>query len=97
MNPLDQIEQKYPSIITTMPDRFNSHEFILALANAHQGLYVKVLAQYADGPKPEPFKIAHGKLASRLNNFDTLLTKHQEESSTNILGGTSQAMVWTKK
>lgn len=95
MNPLDQIEQHYPDIVAKMPKRFNSHEFILALANAHQGLYIKVLAQYADGKRP--FMTAHGQLAKRLNNFNYLVKKLDYESSTNILGGDSEAMVWSKR
>jgi len=94
MTPLDEIQQCYLEIIDVMPKRFNSHEFILELAHRYQGLYIKVLAQYVDSPSP--FMSAHGQLAKRLNNFDQI-KQLAYESSTNIFGGTSDAMVWTKK
>ena len=95
MNPLDEIEQHYPEIIDSMPKRFNSHEFILELAYRHQGLYINVLARYADSKSP--FMSAHVQLAKRLNKFDDLVKALDYESSINIFGHTSDAMVWSKK
>ena len=95
MNIYDEIEQHYPEIIDAMPKRFNSHEFILELANRYQGLYIKVLAQYVDSPSP--FMSAHGQLAKRLNKFTSKVKALDYESSTNIFGKSNDAMVWTKK
>ena len=95
MNPLDEIEKHYPEIISMMDKRFNSHEFILKLAYCYQRLYIKVLNHYSDSPSP--FMSAHGQLAKRLSKFDKLVKSLDYESSTNIFGHDSEAMVWTKK
>jgi hypothetical protein len=45
---LDSLEAVFPDILVLMPDEFDSHEFILRLAQAHQRLYVVALSGYAD-------------------------------------------------
>jgi hypothetical protein len=95
MTALDDIEQYYPEVIEAMPKRFNSHEFILALAYRHQGAYIKVLAQYADSKSP--FMSAHGQLAKMIGKFKDGVKALDYEDSTDIFGNANNAMVWTKK
>jgi hypothetical protein len=95
MTPFDDLEQHYPEIIGRMKPRFSAHEFILALAHAHQGLYIKALSQYADNRAP--FQAVHGQLATLLYNFPKLIQKIGEESSTDIFGHSAGATVWKKK
>ena len=65
MDPFEELEQYYPEIIAQMPQRFNSHEFILRLAHLHQGAYIRALALQADSHYP--FQTVHSVLAKRLS------------------------------
>jgi len=95
MNPIEELEHYYPEIIDAMPKRFNSHEFILKLAHRYQGLYIRFLAQYADSKSP--FMSAHGQLAKLIGKFDNKVKPLDYESSKDIFGNSSDAMVWSKK
>ena len=54
---LDALEQVFPEVVEKMSDYFDSHDFILKLAQAHQRLYVAALAAYVG--KEYPFQIVH--------------------------------------
>ena len=96
MNPYDELEQHYPEIIAEMPERFNSHEFILKLAHRYQVLYVKALAQYVD-PDSQPFKVVHGRLARILSdNFSHSVRYIGKEPSDDIFGNPGEAALWRK-
>ena len=43
-SPLAALEVVFPEIVAAMNDYFDSHDFILRLAHAHQRLYVSALA-----------------------------------------------------
>ena len=90
MAAVDEIEQYYPEIIDSMPKRFNSHEFILALAHRYQGPYIKVLAQYVDSPAP--FMAAHGQLAKLIGKFSDKVKALDYEASTDIFGNSNNAV-----
>ena len=89
------IEQVYPLIIAAMADEFDAHDFILMLAHAHQRLYVRALALYAETDRP--FQIVHGILAQRLHKFANLITKVGERHSPDIFGQPNPASVWQKQ
>lgn len=95
MDPFEELERLYPDLIARMPDRFNSHEFILRLAYEHQRLYVKALAMYLDAAG-HPFMIVHGRLAKALARYPTLLKYIGDEPSQDIFGHASSAALWYK-
>jgi hypothetical protein len=95
MTPLDDIKSHYPAVIAGMGSEFNSHEFILRLAQEHQAAYIRVLYHYVESN--HPFKQAHGALAQALEQFDTLIEKIANKESNNIFGEKSLAIVWSKK
>lgn len=97
MSVYEELAAFYPQIIAGMPQRFNSHEFILALAHQHQHLYIKALAQYADDPHSNPFQATHSVLARMLKQFPNLVYYvGQEPNSRDIFGNTSDAALWVK-
>ena len=91
---LDALEKTFPEIVSKMNDYFDSHDFILKLAQAHQRLYVAALAAYVD--KEYPFQIVHGEIARRLLKRTELVTKVGEHTSNDIFGQKSSATVWCK-
>jgi hypothetical protein len=95
MSPFEELQEYYPEIIAQMNDPFNAHQFILKLAHIHQGLYIKVLAEYAEDPNP--FMIVHGRLAKALHNFGNLVYNQGDASSNDIFGQSNKASVWGKR
>lgn len=90
----DALEAKFAAIVAKMDHYFDSHAFILRLAQAHQRLYVAALAAYAD--HEYPFQIVHGEISRRLLNHPELVTKVGENISQDIFHHKSSAAVWRK-
>jgi hypothetical protein len=91
----DTLESSYKEIVRAMPDRvFDSHQFILLLAQRCQQDYVKALAAYVHTTRP--FQIVHGEIARRLQNHPTLLRKVGEHDSRDIFGQFNSAVLWEK-
>ena len=90
----EALEAVYEEVIASMPDTFDSHEFILKLAQEHQRLYVQALIEYADSERP--FQIAHGQIAKRLRNFYNLVTYIGECNSNDIFLQNNSAALWRK-
>ena len=86
------LKDVYPQIIDTMPDPFTTHQFILALAQRHQGLYIDALAAYRhiDGP----FRKVHGELAQMLREFAKACGRVK---SRNIFGKDGECEQWRKR
>jgi hypothetical protein len=95
MNPFEELEKHYPEVIGKMPERFNSHEFILKLAYEYQRLYAKVLAAYADA-EGLPFMIVHGQLAKKLTEYPDLIKRVGEEPSQDIFGHSQTSTLWRR-
>jgi len=69
-----QLFERYPGIISKMPDRFDSHEFILRLAQENQQLYIEVIYHFRYSAEPAaPFMVVHGKLAKHLKEYPDLI------------------------
>lgn len=90
---LEALEAIYPSVLATMPDEFDSHQFFLALAHQHQRLYVQALATFAD--MDYPFMVVHGEIARRLLHSG-LVKKIGERNSEDIFRQVNGATFWQK-
>ena len=88
------LEAVYEQVIALMPNKFDSHEFILKLAQEHQRLYVQALVEYADSERP--FQIVHGQIAMRLLKYPTLVARIGEHISKDIFLRENTATLWQK-
>ena len=79
--------EKYPEIIADMPVVFDSHRFILRLAQKSQDLYVEALYSHRDSrwrETPAPFMFVHQALSDGLNKYPELVTPIGEVTSPDI-------------
>jgi hypothetical protein len=90
----EALETVYEQVVALMPNRFDSHEFILKLAQEYKQLYVKALVEYAENERP--FQIVHGQIAMRLLKFPNLVTRVGEHISKDIFLQESTATLWQK-
>ena len=91
---LESLETVYEKVIALMPNKFDSHEFILKLAQEHQRLYVQALVEYAESERP--FQIVHGQIAMRLIKYPDLVAKVGEHISKDIFLQENTATMWQK-
>jgi hypothetical protein len=94
MSAFEELEEKYPEIVKLMAPKFDSHQFILALAQKYQKLYVQALSDYAD--KNKPYLNVHREIAKRLKKRKDLVKHIDFRISKNIFGEDSKAAVWEK-
>ena len=94
MSALEELEEKYSEIVDLMPATFDSHEFILMLAQKYQKAYVHALNEYAYNN--QPFQTVHGLIAKRLKQRDDLVKHINYRNSKNIYHSFSEAAVWEK-
>ena len=90
----ESLEAVYEQVIASMPNRFDSHEFIIKLAQEHQQLYVKALIEHAESEKP--FQIVHSQIAMRLLKFPNLVTRIGDHISKDIFLQENIATQWQK-
>ena len=92
----EQLEKLFPRIVRLMPkDIFDSHDFILVLAQKYQKLYVQVLYVYKDNN--QPFQSVHKEIAKRLKKHQDLVRYDpRNHSSKNIFGLVNKCAVWHK-
>jgi hypothetical protein len=88
------LEAVYEKVIALMPNKFDSHDFVLKLAHEYQQLYVQVLANYVEEEKP--FQAVHAQIAMRLLKFPQLVTMVGEHISKDIFLQEKTASVWQK-
>jgi len=91
---LGQLENHFQEIIELMPAEFDSHDFILTLAQNYQYEYIQALAAYST--KNSPFMIVHGEIARRLLNYPNLVRKVGERQSEDIFRQLDSAVVWQR-
>lgn len=96
----DQLFEQYPNIIEQMPNLFTSHEFILALAQKNQTLYIEALYAYRYSEHrgtPAPFRTVHGILAKELSSFSELVEiVRKDVTSKDIFRRSSISALWKK-
>ncbi|PKN91674.1 MAG: hypothetical protein CVU44_17310 [Chloroflexi bacterium HGW-Chloroflexi-6] len=93
-NAFQKLEEIYPEIVNLMEDEFNSHEFILKLAQKYQKNYVQALIEYAEND--QPFQSVHSEIAKRLKKREDLVKHIDSKPSVNIFGLKSEAAIWRK-
>ena len=92
---LENLQLIYPKVIEAMPEIFDSHDFILLLAQKEQQFYVKALYEYVG--KTNPFQTTHRQIATKLKEFPELVTKTgNERNSNDIFGQKNSAVEWRK-
>jgi hypothetical protein len=88
------ISQLFEHAISQMPDRFDSHQFILRLAQENQRFYIEALHCYRDAKAP--FMVVHGELAKHLQEYPELIKQVSTVHSKNIFGQVNACAVWEK-
>ena len=91
---LSPLFAQYPEVIAQMDRVFSSHQFILALARQHQGLYIDALHSY--GGAPDPFRTVHAMLAKHLTQYPTLVRYVRQAPSTDIFGQRGHCAEWER-
>jgi fructose-1,6-bisphosphatase len=93
----------YPEIIDQMDDIFTSHQFILALAQRYQRLYIEALYAYRDSEHrggQTPFLAVHGILARHLHDYPHLVIRDPADEyvpSMDIFGRPNTCARWRKR
>jgi len=88
------LEAVYEKVIALMPNKFDSHDFVLKLAHEYQQLYVQVLSNYVEEEKP--FQAVQAQIAMRLLKFPQIVTMVGEHISKDIFLQEKTASVWQK-
>lgn len=91
---LDPLFKGYPRAIGEMPDAFNSHEFILKLAQRNQKAYIEAL--YAYRKSGDPFRVLHGLLATQLNKHPDLVRQGKRIEDIDIFNRPGRCTTWSK-
>jgi hypothetical protein len=91
----EQLEKIFPRIVNLIQkNEFDSHDFILKLAQKYQKLYVQLLYVYKDNN--QPFQSVHKEIAKRLKKRDDLVKHVRDRASKNIFGLENKVAVWHK-
>jgi hypothetical protein len=90
----EALEEIYPRILKLMDDEFDSHQFILKLAQKYQKLYVQALYEHRD--QNRPFHKVHMAIGKRLKKRADLVKHIGNQPSQNIFGEESKVAVWRK-
>jgi hypothetical protein len=94
MSAIESLEAVYEQVIALMPNRFDTHEFIVKLAQEHQQLYVKALIEHAESEKP--FRALHSQIAMRMLKYPNLITRIGDHISRDIFLQENIAAQWQK-
>ena len=90
----EALEEKYDEIVNLMPEKFDSHDFILELAHKYQKLYIQAL--YEQRNKKKPFETVHKAIGKRLKKRVDLVKHLRARSSRNIFGFDNDVAFWQK-
>ncbi len=90
----EDLEGAYLGIVELMPDKFDSHDFIMRLSQENQKLYI--LALYENRNKVRPFETVHKAIAKRLKKHTDLVEQEGYKSSRNIFGLENRVAKWRR-
>jgi hypothetical protein len=93
-NILADLEKIYPTVVELMPDTFDSHDFILRLAQQYQKLYIQALYEHTN--RKRPFHGLHMAIAKRLKKHRDLVEHIDNQFSKDIFGQENKVAVWSK-
>ena len=88
------LETVFEKVIALMPNKFDSNDFILKLAQEYSQLYVQALGEYADSEKP--FQVLRNQVAMRLLKFPDHVASIGEHISRDFLQQESTVTLWQK-
>lgn len=94
MHDFSALYAAYGTIIQMMPQRFSSHQFILALAQQEQDIYIEALFVYRINNNP--FQVVHGVLSQRLREHANEVRYVGEFDSHDIFGNPNRCAFWEK-
>ena len=95
----DALFAYYPAVIAQMPETFDSHQFILCLAQQHQTLYIEALYSHRHSlhrESPAPFRVVHQFLAQHLSACRGLVTRAGDVYSADIFGQFNECARWRR-
>lgn len=91
----EKLETLFPKIVKLIDnEKFDSHDFILKLAQKQQNLYVQLLYVYKNND--QPFQSVHKEIAKRLKKRSDLVEHVGNTYSENIFGLKNRVAVWRK-
>ena len=88
------LEAVYEKVIALMPNKFDSNDFILKLAQEYQQLYVQALGEHVDSERP--FQSLRNQVAMRLLKFPDHVASIGEHISRDFLQQESTVTLWQK-
>ncbi len=94
MEHLDALKQHYLEILDIMPEEFDSHQFILALAQAYQPEYVRALFTYISVSDRGVFRTLHGQISQSLHEYADYI---RDVRSPDIFGNQQSNALWHKR
>jgi hypothetical protein len=91
----EALEEIYPEIVELMAkNEFDSHEFILKIAQKYQKLYIQALYEHRD--QNRPFHRVHMAIAKRLKNHTDLVKQIDSKPSPDIFGHENKVAIWQR-
>lgn len=90
----EALEAVFSRVVRTMPDEFDTHQFILKLARRYQKLYIQALYVYRDNDSS--FTMTHRAIGKRLKKHETLVKQVGTRKSQNIFGLENRVALWRK-
>lgn len=91
------LELKFPGVVDQMKDTFDSHEFLLILAQQSQPEYINALYAYKVSGNLAPFQVVHGLIMKKLRQHtDLVLLLRDDKPSIDIWGNSNECAEWQK-
>lgn len=91
----EQLEKVYPKVVKLIKDdEFDSHKFILTLAQKYQKLYIDALYEHRN--QRQPFHRVHMAIAKRLKKRTDLVEYVKDQRTPNIFVEKSTVALWRK-
>ena len=90
---LKTLESMFRFVIKTMPEEFDSHDFIAAVVYQHPNIYIRALQTKA--LSPHPFEVVNEEITQRLST-NSLVKAVGKRNSENMFKQLKTAIVWKK-